>query len=609
MGDTVDCGAVTAGDTIQFYLHSNESIVDDMNMYPEITLGGSGGGTAAIAARGGPTNGVSSLNLGSFLLKSLAEKKSPQEKLLAEKIKKIMSRHPLSSSRVAGLQQKNVKMQATQASAATLAAAQVNNPLAMLNFEDETDEGFNNVTANVLLAGTILLGETKYYYATVDPNNASNLLIFESYDRDIGDGDSRVIFEDPIPNNGDDKVGVYWEYMKPDGSGLNDGVIRLIGRYLKDDPLFEYKVWVHAVLPQEGRDAWITIAVKKPVVLGNLLTDPLYLHSTVKDVFGHNISLDELIIKYAGANGIPPQLIKGQMEQECMDVSTNVFEPVWRYEPMKDLDYQIHHNRRFFINSANNTPYPFTKTSDHPGGTGDWPPLLAPAGHSNVFPVTYPYTDPPQTIGGFLADNWPKYVKKGKLGETDTVLGSKSLTMRFKEIYKPPLKLNSNTDKVAKALAFATLGKELVAGKTNISTPFTKTAQTRIVTSYGFTQLMYTMTIDFGGVYNDETKNRYFPSKTHYMSKTDPSQYPEMLNAQDIFMPIYSDWLLNNLHRLLSKSIPASQWNGTKTITSTQKTITFTNFESAWNGSLYYYNQGPGYGDLVMQKSEKYLPH
>ena len=27
LGDTVDCGAVTAGDTIQFYLHSNEKLL------------------------------------------------------------------------------------------------------------------------------------------------------------------------------------------------------------------------------------------------------------------------------------------------------------------------------------------------------------------------------------------------------------------------------------------------------------------------------------------------------------------------------------------------------------------------------------------------------
>ena len=76
-----------------------------MNMYPEIFPGG-GGGIANITVRGGGTSGVSSLNLGSRLMKSLAEKKSPQEKLMAEKIKKIMSRRSLFSSRVAGHQPK-----------------------------------------------------------------------------------------------------------------------------------------------------------------------------------------------------------------------------------------------------------------------------------------------------------------------------------------------------------------------------------------------------------------------------------------------------------------------------------------------------------------------
>ena len=111
----------------------------------------------------------------------------------------------------------------------------------------------------------ILLGETKYYTAKPDPDQYSNLIITESSSPDLGDGDERVIFEDPkiaddAINN--DSVGVYWDYMKPDTTGLDNGVIRLIGKRWKPDTT--YKVKLHAVLKELGREGAVEIEVKEP---------------------------------------------------------------------------------------------------------------------------------------------------------------------------------------------------------------------------------------------------------------------------------------------------------------------------------------------------------
>ncbi len=378
----------------------------------------------------------------------------------------------------------------------------------------------------VVRAPTILLGETKYYYATEDNGT---LTIHETSDPSSNSGESDVIFEDLIiaddaVNN--DKIGAYWDYLKPDGTGLDDGMIRVIGRYWKPD--VTYKVKLHAVLGDE--DASIDITVKKPRVLGDPQGMDLQRHSVVTDVFGvfgtPNLNLDSLIIKYAGENGILPQLIKGQMDQESN------FKPSWRYEPMRDISYQEDDElrERFFPAES-----PFVKSTDHPIGTGVWPYNVRPP-HSNVFPV--PYNNSATTIGGYIADNWDKYKRKGKLGEPDSILSSADLTQRFKELYKPPTKLNKETVRSAKQTAYDELTDELKNAKLDVGKRYNRTAQTRIVTSYGFTQLMYTMVIDEDGTYYKETDGRYAPTGAPYMFKLNSAQYPEKLNEQNLFMPI-----------------------------------------------------------------------
>ncbi len=441
----------------------------------------------------------------------------------------------------------------------------------------------------------ILLGETKYYYARKD--ESGNLIIEETTNPDIGTGLATVIMEDPViagdaVNN--DKIGVYWDYFRPDGSSLDNGVIRLIGRYWKQDTT--YKVRLRAVLQSDGSSASVEIMVKKPDVLGDKNLSPAARHSIVKDVFNNDVNLDSLILRYAGANGIPPQLIKGQMEKECMNPHTMVFEPVWRYEPMKDLEYQQKEkwSERFFPNAS-----PFVKSSDYPRGTGDWPYDAQPR-HSNVFDTAYNSTA--VTIGSYLAENWDKYKKKGALGKPDTILRGIDLSRRLEELYKPPTKLNGISDRQAKQSAYATLGKELNDAETKLAQKYDLMAQTRIVTSYGFAQVMYSMAIDDDGKYFKETDGRYFPTGTPYMEKLNSHRYPEMLNEQNTFMPIYCDRLLRNLNKLFPLPVPASQWFTTKV---GQRR----GYEANWQASLRYYNGKPEYAGDVMLRSTKYSPH
>jgi hypothetical protein len=141
----------------------------------------------------------------------------------------------------------------------------------------------------VVKPSDIRLGETKYYTAQPDPDQFSNLIITESSSPDLGDGDERVIFEDPqiaddAVNN--DTVGVYWDYMKPDTTGLDNGVIRLIGKRWKPDTT--YKVKLHAVLKELGREGAIEIEVKTGCIHVASAKTPLSVGDTTDLVFTYS---------------------------------------------------------------------------------------------------------------------------------------------------------------------------------------------------------------------------------------------------------------------------------------------------------------------------------
>ncbi|MCA2004603.1 MAG: hypothetical protein LDL01_02300 [Ignavibacterium sp.] len=174
----------------------------------------------------------------------------------------------------------------------------------------------------------ILLGETKYYQARY---LNGKLVIDELLGPNLWNGGLTydVWGENPVTIVEGDKpgVGVYWEKEKPVWEGttitgnLAKGLIRLVGRYWEEGKTYKVKLTART---QNGDEASIVIEVKKPSKLGNNI-------AWSKDVFGNDLNIDELCIKWSGKLGIPPQFIKGQMRRETS--SHYPFYPTYLYEP------------------------------------------------------------------------------------------------------------------------------------------------------------------------------------------------------------------------------------------------------------------------------------
>lgn len=328
-----------------------------------------------------------------------------------------------------------------------------------------------------------------------------------------------------------------------------------------------------AEIRETSQIASIVIEVERPSELGTA-------DNTITDVFGKSINIDDLIIKYAGENGIPPQLIKGQMVQESS------FEPQCRYEPFQDAqtdtDDEIFQDNKFVM-------------TDNSTGGG------FPTNHTNVQPIDYNRTQ--IKISKYLVDNWfSKCVRHGATAnDPDVIVGSESKPYNLTAKWIAQWNLLKGKVKNPKEAAHNYV-KGLVTDATQFpGSAFNRLAQTRIVTSYGFTQLLYTMAIT-DGKFNKETDGRYAPTGTQYMHKTDASKYPEMLNEEDVLMPRYCDRLLRNLNLLFPGRIPESEWKGKR------RGVIYEGFEACWKASLYFYNSGAGYADQVWSKAQNYLP-
>ncbi len=183
----------------------------------------------------------------------------------------------------------------------------------------------------------ILLGQTKYYWAESDTNDDKRLIINESEtipDASTQPNALKVNFS-VTKDTADNKLGVYYEnkyydYKNNAERDLDKNFfIRLLGRYWTPDTTF--KVHLYATTQDGQRSGDIAIKVKKPSRLGNR-------YSKARDVFGNRINIDSICVLYAGIYGIPPQFIKGQMQQEAdtCNFGGNIgigFAPSYRYEP------------------------------------------------------------------------------------------------------------------------------------------------------------------------------------------------------------------------------------------------------------------------------------
>jgi hypothetical protein len=237
----------------------------------------------------------------------------------------------------------------------------------VLNANDFSSNTFG--IGYVKIEHTILLGQTKYYYATQDPNNSNNLIIQETTTEPPALGAGGIAsarFDDPVAADGSEKNPVYWEKKWPEYNGtqfqqmdkLPDGMIRLVGRYWEQGKTFKTTLTAHT---SDGKSGSIVIEVKKPSRLGGQ-------YAKAKDVFDSELSIDSVCIRYAGLYGIPPQLIKGQMEEEAAtynfggDIGIG-FAPSYRYEPYTEqFDPRIRERKTnpFFVilTDVNDPPIP-----------------------------------------------------------------------------------------------------------------------------------------------------------------------------------------------------------------------------------------------------------
>jgi hypothetical protein len=420
---------------------------------------------------------------------------------------------------------------------------------------------------------TIMLGETKYYQAREDPSNSDRLILQESAEPTANMEwilDSDIWGTEPFERILGQSLGVYWDMNKErftlDAHGLGSvttesldpGVIRAVGRYYaKDEPSV-----VRLKARRGGRSGSIEITVISPDSLGGRP------YRTARDVFNNEIVLDTLVVSHAGLSGIPPQLIKGQMDKE-----TNAT-PAYRYEPWEDIKYQTNARwrRRYFgspncfvVDSARGTM-----------GTGN----SIPTTHSNVrttrSPIAIDYTRSPLTIRQYLAA-WLKEYARSR----DTTIfnaGGVAIQKKWRENCRMIGKRIKSRREVL-SIALDSTAEQLERGAVG-EKKYDRTAQTRIMASYGFVQLThYTAT--------DKNLNGFGRRVTDHN--------PELLNEQQYCMPAYTQRLNRELPKVIGTSMPEGNWRR--------------GYFGSWLVVLGCYNPYEnGYPNAVMDRSTKYYP-
>jgi hypothetical protein len=431
----------------------------------------------------------------------------------------------------------------------------------------------------VIEQSVILLGESKYYYAKQDPNNSNNLIIngTTTLPPSLGAGGlPNATFDDPVAATGSAKNPVYWEDQYPTYNGttltgsnkLPKGMIRLVGRYWEQGKTFKTILTAHT---PDGKSGSIDIEVKKPSKLGTQ-------YAKSKDVFGNVIFIDDTCIVYGGLYGIPPQLIKGQMEKESAkfnfggDIGKG-FAPSYRYEP---------YTTQFSNGIVDGTDNPFFVTVDNVNN----PPI---PDHQYVQDIPYIY--PNKTVWDVIYNHSqlinntadPSHRLYGIRTYADTMNFLPYTTIQgYYHNFLIQYQKNGIPLKQAAFLANADMVTFLrdqwdggvtggMKGLKNIM------AQTRIASSYGLLQMLYTTALDQG---YDE----------------DNSHLPENLNITSVIMSLSMPYQKS----LLVGKIGATVENGG-------------NWSKGFERSLYYFvyskwNSKTSYPVIVFQYSSKYLP-
>ncbi len=396
---------------------------------------------------------------------------------------------------------------------------------------------------------TILLGESKYYQAK---EINSELKIFEYSTPQVGNLTNVTFIVDTVNCAGAGKrLGVYYEKKKPDGTALPTDQIRLIGRYWHQDSTYK----VRLVASKDGKTDTIIIDVIKPNRLGNTNANKI-------DVFNKQYNLDSLIIYYAGLNGIPPQLIKGQIEEESS------FRPSYNYEPFTDA---IEVQGKKWLSKMSNNPFWINNT-----GSGL---NTIPSNHIYLWRIgsRIQYPNQVQTIWDYYNSHRGYYPK-----DLYTKIKQVWKDSLFK-IIKDSLIKNGISQSIADQQAFILANDSLPGylrdhfegGLKN------KIAQTRISASYGLLQLVY-----FYGITNT-TENQYPENLNHL---------PEKINEVDTSLTYSIKHLKSLFYRKEIKTnfTASSGWNK--------------GYDGTFKDVLSYYNKRVKYILNVLSYSNKYLP-
>lgn len=411
----------------------------------------------------------------------------------------------------------------------------------------------------------ILLGETEYF--GVKQNKEDGRLKIEEIKAnygeepefgDAGDGwdwikDNSIWGNNPVSvdtgKNYGKKMGVYWETDKPvwkynyikqidkyhfteqKVGDLPIGMIRLIGRYWTQDSTYVVTLKAKSNI---GESASIKIKLIKPSKL--LSNGQSSSYARTRDVRDSVVNIDSLCIYYGGIHGVPPQYIKGHIYQESgkdyftfSDGKTeHCFAPSYRYEPYTS---QI---GKGVLNGMKKNPFYLTASAN-----------VNPPNHQHVKVIPY-FSGDTITVWQIVAEH-SQLLRDGSTDETRLYgVRTHSDTMNYgnynaiqKKYHELFVETKSATifDKIVKktrGLTFAeradSTNKKMIVYLRDEFTDEVGTkgmknmiAQTRIASSYGYFQAMYTTAIS---------------KKDNWKYPEDADHLPENLNENNVIFPM-----------------------------------------------------------------------
>jgi hypothetical protein len=259
------------------------------------------------------------------------------------------------------------------------------------------------------------------------------------------------------------------------------GVLRVVARRWHKDTT--YAVWIRAYY--QGYYDSLMIAVVPPDSLGST-------SRYITDVLNTRVDLDSVLVSLGGSSGIPPQVLKAMIFKESS------FLPQMRYEPYRDAELQ-QMGDPFYVNSSylvgpttNGDPPP--PTNHRFRRWGQWSTSYLPAYQGSIFQVCSTYSAAyPHSLYRSVHTSWHENV--------------------YSPIWDSIATVNPNAD----SLAVAALALPIADSRwpTYLKTRFRGglarlIAQTRVLSSYGFMQMMYyDATVDRGYPRNESSLPEY----------------------------------------------------------------------------------------------------